>query len=84
MENYREQSQYLATLLPTPYEKEKQPAAEIVFIRRDNITGALYTIYACQCYESYEQWNAPRDILADNVSYVQQWRVAIKLNAIPA
>ena len=71
---YEEHSQYLATVIPTEFEKQKHPGAEIAFIRRDLRDGQLYTIYACQCYESYSQWNAGRDILADNVPYVEDWR----------
>jgi hypothetical protein len=51
---------------------EKAGGAEIVFIRAD--FHKTYAIKACTCYESYEQWGAPVEILRDNVSLVQHWR----------
>ena len=38
----------------TPKEA-KEHSAEVVFTREDK-KGRQYTIYGCQCYESWEQW----------------------------
>ena len=47
--------------------------AEVVFIRKDE-SGREYRIYGCKCYESWEQWGAPREILADNCDDIENWR----------
>jgi len=56
---------------PTPAERSK--GAEVVFIREDE-SGRKATIYACRCYESWEQWGAHREVLCDNVPAVEAWR----------
>ena len=47
--------------------------AEVEFVRRDE-QGREYIIYACRCYESWEQWGAPTKILSENVEAVEIWR----------
>jgi hypothetical protein len=54
-------------------QERKSKGADVVFTREDS-DGMEYTIYACRCYESWEQWGEPRDILADNVDDVEEWR----------
>lgn len=61
------------TRKPTP--KEKKDGAEIVFEREKD--GKEYTILAAKSYESWEQWGAPKDILADNVNTVEKWRKSL-------
>ena len=57
---------------PTTKER-KENGAERVFIREDE-NGRQYTIYACRCYESWEQWGTSTRILGDNVNDVENWR----------
>lgn len=56
---------------PTPAEKKR--GAEVAFDRSDD-DGHDYTILACRCYESWEQWGAATEILCDNVDAVENWR----------
>ena len=53
--------------------ERKGKGAEVVFTREDS-KGREYTIYACRCYESWEQWGASVEVLQDNVSDVDDWR----------
>lgn len=55
-----------------PNRDEKKRGAEIVFVRTDG--KRKYTILACECYESWEQWGAPTEVLWDNVDTVENWR----------
>lgn len=68
-------SKFIGTRKPTADEKKK--GAEIVFIR-ETPQAATIEIYACKVYESWEQWNAPEDILRDNVNQVEKWRKSKK------
>ncbi len=52
--------------------ERKEHGAEVVFTRKGN--GETYTIYGCCCYESWEQWGAPREVLGDNVDTIEAWR----------
>jgi hypothetical protein len=54
-------------------QEQKDRGADVVFTREDG-DGREYTIYACRCYESWEQWGERRDILAENVEDVERWR----------
>ena len=56
-----------------PNADERKRGAEVVFERRDD-DGRLYTILACHCYESWEQWGASTEVLADNLDAVERWR----------
>lgn len=57
-----------------PTRSEKKRGAEIVFVREDRL-GYKYTILACKCYESWEQWGqVAREVLSDNVPTVESWR----------
>ena len=53
-----------------------QSNAEVIFERKDS-TNRVYTIYGCVCYESWQQWGAPREILGDNVDDIERWRQTI-------
>ena len=53
--------------------ERKEHSAEVVFTREDE-RGEQHTIYACCCYESWEQWGAIREILSDNIEDVETWR----------
>ena len=55
-----------------PNRAEKKRGAEVVFVRKDG--QREYTILAATCYESWEQWGAPTEILGDNVDTVERWR----------
>jgi hypothetical protein len=55
-----------------PTGAEARRGAEIVFVRRHR--GVRETILASTCYESWQQWNAPRAALADNVELIERWR----------
>ena len=63
-------SKLIETRAPTPAERAN--GAEVVFLREDN--GRQIVIYACRCYESWEQWGASERDLRDNVPTVEQWR----------
>lgn len=52
---------------PTPAEAKR--GADVVFERSGG-----HVILACRCYEAWEQWGAPQDVLCDNVDAVEQWR----------
>lgn len=65
-------SKLIETREPSQEEAEKNHA-EVVFIRRDE-NGHEHTIFGGQCYESWEQWNATREILGDNVETIEAWR----------
>ena len=53
---------------------ERKRGAEVVFERKEG--KQVYTIMACKCYESWEQWGAgvPREVFVDNVPAVERWR----------
>lgn len=56
---------------PTPAERKR--GAEIVFERSGG--GHKFTILACKCYESWEQFGGvPSEVLSDNVPVVENWR----------
>ena len=55
-----------------PNRAERKRGAEIVFVRRDG--RYKFVILAAKCYESWEQWGAPREVLGDNVPTVERWR----------
>jgi hypothetical protein len=55
-----------------PTRAETRAGAEIAFVRR--YRGRRETILAAVCYESWQQWNAPRDCLTQNVNLVERWR----------
>lgn len=57
---------------PTPKER-RENQAEVVFEREDE-RGRHFTIYGATCYESWEQWGAPTEVLGDNVDEIEQWR----------
>lgn len=60
-----------------PTKTERKNGAEIVFERYkldDKGLWITYTIFACKCYESWEQWGAPVGVLGDNVETVERWR----------
>jgi len=60
---------------PTKKEQTKNDA-EIVFEREDD-AGRSYTIYGAVCYESWQQWGAPKEVLGDNVDDIAQWRQSV-------
>lgn len=47
--------------------------ADVIFIRQDE-EGREYKIHGCKCYESWEQWGQPTEILGDNVDTIEKWR----------
>mgnify|MGYP001608598557 CR=1 FL=1 len=55
---------------PTPAECKR--GAEVVFERKEG--RQTHIILACRCYESWEQWGAGTEALADNVNAVERWR----------
>ena len=61
----------ITTRQPTVAESKR--GAEVVFERRD-VSGREFTILACACYESWEQWGAHNEALVDNVPAVERWR----------
>lgn len=67
------QKQSLLEIRRAPNPAEKRRGADIVFERTDT-RGTRYVILACRCYESWEQWGAPTEILGDNVDDVEFWR----------
>ncbi len=63
-------------LLGTREPTAEESGADIVFLRHD-LSGNLYAIQACTCYESWEQWGQPKEILGDNVDDVEAWRQGV-------
>jgi hypothetical protein len=61
------------TGLRKPTAQEKERGAEVVFIRHDS-DGKEFVILGSTCHESWEQWNQPTEILAENVDDIQEWR----------
>ena len=62
--------------------EQKNEGAEVVFTRVKKAGGGLqytYTIYGCQCYESWMQWGTSTDVLGDNVDDIEAWRRGDKL-----
>ena len=58
--------------------ERKEHNAEVVFTYEDTDSGKVVKIYACQCYESWEQWGADRELLSRNVSRVEAWRNSLQ------
>lgn len=64
----------VAVRLPNRRER-RDFGASVVFERRSpGRGGERFTIYAAPCYESWQQWGAPKDVLWDNVPAVNAWR----------
>jgi hypothetical protein len=55
-----------------PTRREARNGAEIIFERLHE--GRKEIIHAATCYESWQQWNAPRTVLSANVDVVEAWR----------
>lgn len=57
-----------------PSRKEEARGADIIFERR-TASGRSYTIFASYCakYSSWMQWNAPNEVLGDNVDAIDAW-----------
>ena len=72
MERITQETKLIQQRKPTTQDRD-QNNAEVVFERKDP-TGRIYTIYGCICYESWQQWGAPREILSDNVDDIERWR----------
>lgn len=68
---YAKETRLVAVRKPTAAEAKR--GAEVAFDREDD-DGREITILACKCYESWEQWGAPTEILSDNVDAVERWR----------
>lgn len=68
---HSKQTKLVAVRKPTPAE-EKERGGEVVFEREGG--GRTYTIHASRCYESWQQWGAPTEVLGDNVDAVERWR----------
>ena len=68
---YNKQSTLQSVRKPTPAEKKR--GADVAFDRTDG-EGREFTVLACRCYESWEQWGAATEILSDNVDAVERWR----------
>ena len=60
---------------PLLWEREK--GADVVFVRMDT-EGNYLNVYASTCYESWEQWGQPSEVLSDNVDDVENWRKSIE------
>ena len=71
MTRYTKQTALESVRKPTPTEEKR--GAEVAFNRKDS-DGHEFTILACRCYESWEQWGAATEILADSVDAVERWR----------
>ena len=56
-----------------PTKAEEKRGADVVFEREDS-DGREYTILGCKCYESWEQWGQPAEILSDNCDAIENWR----------
>jgi hypothetical protein len=54
--------------------ERKTNNAEVVFSYEDQSTGETVKVYAAKCYESWEQWGAPTELLSRNVDRVEKWR----------
>lgn len=52
--------------------RREYKGAEIRFTRTDG--QRTYIIYGSTCYESWQQWGAPKDVLSDNVPTIERWR----------
>ena len=59
--------------LRKPTKEEQKKGAEVVFLREDK-TGNVIPVYGCKCYESFEQWGAPLEVLQDNCKNIEHWR----------
>lgn len=51
---------------------ERKRGAEVVFERKEG--KIVHAVLACRCYESWEQWGAPTEVLTDNCPAVERWR----------
>jgi hypothetical protein len=56
-----------------PTAAEAKRGADVVFERSD-AEGREYTILGCSCYESWEQWGQPAEVLSDNCDAIENWR----------
>ena len=68
---YTKQTTLQSVRKPTAAEAKR--GAEVAFDRQDS-DGREYTVLACKCYESWEQWGAATEVLADNCDAVERWR----------
>lgn len=59
-------------------EEQKNEAAEVIFTRKDRL-GQVYIIYGSECYESWLQWGAPKEVLGDNVDDIEKWQKGSRL-----
>lgn len=59
--------------LRKPTKEEKNKGAEVVFLRKD-FNGNVISVYGAKCYESFEQWGAPVEVLSDNCINIESWR----------
>lgn len=59
--------------LRKPTREEKSKGTEVVFLRED-FNGNVIPVYGAKCYESFEQWGAPLEVLQDNCKNIDSWR----------
>ena len=64
-------TKFLGSRKPTKEEQKK--GAEVVFLREDT-NGKIIEVYGSKCYESFEQWGAPLEVLQDNCKNIEAWR----------
>ena len=55
-------------------QERKTKGAEVVFTYEDESSGQIIKVYGCKCYESWEQWGAPLEVLQRNVNRIEAWR----------
>lgn len=60
-------------LINKPNKALRSEGVDVVFKRIDRFDN-VYTIYGCECYESWQQWGASKDVLSDNVDDIEAWR----------
>ena len=63
-------SKYLGLRKPTKAEAKKN--IEVVFIRELQ-SGELINVYGCKCYDSWQQFGAPLEVLQDNCKNIESW-----------
>lgn len=56
-----------------PTKEEQKKGAEVVFLREDK-NGNIIDVYGSKCYESFQQWGAPLEVLQDNCKNIEDWR----------
>lgn len=64
-------TKFLGLRKPTAGEKKK--GAEVVFLHEGQDSKTI-NVFGAVCYESWEQWGAPLEVLQNNCQNIEKWR----------